>query len=311
MRVLVTGGSGNIGSHVVTALLRLGFDAAIFDRRANPGEVQTVLGDLRDRASIARALEGVDAVIHLAAILPPVSEQNVALSASVNVEGTRNVIAAMEASAGCHRLVFASTTAVHGSRANRRYPITAGEPLAPPDHYARQKVQAEQAVGTSSLDWTILRVPAVPPTKVGKGPPGALKLFFKIPADGRIEVLHPADAGTAFANAVRCDSSIGKILMIGGGRTNGCQVTGYELATAVTSALGMGPLPRSLFGTDTSVAHAEWLDTEESEALLHYQQHSLEDLKADLRADWGPRRFALVNTLAPLLRVAARLAALR
>jgi UDP-glucose 4-epimerase len=303
MKVLVTGGSGNIGEHVALALLEKGYDVAIFDRCTAriEGVSDVRIGDLRDAASVVRALEGIDAVIHLAAVLPPLSEQDPALAEAVNVDGTRHLIGAMERMSHCRRLIFASTTAVHGSRLNRKYPISANEPFDPPDGYARQKLAGEELTAASSLDWTILRVPAVPPTKIGKGPPGGVKLLVKIPADCRIEVLHPTDAGTAFANAVACRETFGRRLLLGGGAQNGCQVSGYEFACAITNAVGIGALPRSLFGTDPGGAHAEWLDASESERLLKYQNHSLQDLMNELRKSFGALYY-LTRLLSPLVR---------
>ena len=73
MRVLVTGGSGFIGSHVVDRLHAAGHEPRIFDLVASPhhrtGEVDTVLGDLCDADAVrARASTGCDAVLHLAAV---------------------------------------------------------------------------------------------------------------------------------------------------------------------------------------------------------------------------------------------------
>lgn len=289
MKILVTGGNGNIGSHVVTALLTKGYQVAIFDCRSSVMEdgVEMRVGDLRNKESVAQAVRGIDAVIHLAAVLPPVSEKDVEVSAAVNVTGTENLVTAMKSTTSCRRLIFASTTAVHGSRQGRPYPITANEPFNPPDNYAKQKVQGEGIVRASKLDWTILRVPAVPPTRLKKGPPGGFDLMLKIPVDARIEVLHPDDAGAAFANAVDCAQSIGKALFIGGGRENGCQLLGYDFTCGITTALGMGRFPRSAFGTDSGGAHAEWLDTTESQYLLQYQRRSFQELLDELKTNLG------------------------
>src|SRR5256885_4010349 len=71
-RVLVTGGWGFIGSHVVDTLARRGYEPRIFDLRESPhheaGSVDTVLGDATDTAALARAMDGCAAVIHLAAM---------------------------------------------------------------------------------------------------------------------------------------------------------------------------------------------------------------------------------------------------
>jgi UDP-glucose 4-epimerase len=70
VKVLVTGGSGFIGSHVVDKLRAAGHEARILDLIPSPyhSDVETVLGDLGDPAVAQRALEGTDAVLHLAAV---------------------------------------------------------------------------------------------------------------------------------------------------------------------------------------------------------------------------------------------------
>src|ERR671929_2349248 len=117
MRVLVTGGSGFIGSHVVDKLRARGHEPVIYDLRASPwhqpGSVETVLGSITDREALERALHSCDAVAHLAAVAdvndvhaePEDAER-------VNARGT---VAVLEAArrAGVKRIVYASTIWVY------------------------------------------------------------------------------------------------------------------------------------------------------------------------------------------------------
>ncbi|MBV9607050.1 MAG: NAD-dependent epimerase/dehydratase family protein [Solirubrobacterales bacterium] len=117
MRVLVTGGSGFIGSHVVDKLRAAGHEPVIYDLRPSPwheaGSVDTVLGSITDRESLERALHSCDAVAHLAAVAdvndvhaePEDAER-------VNARGT---VAVLEAArrAGVKRIVYASTIWVY------------------------------------------------------------------------------------------------------------------------------------------------------------------------------------------------------
>jgi UDP-glucose 4-epimerase len=119
MRVLVTGGAGFIGSHVVDRLLAAGIAPRIFDVRQSEhhaaGEVDTVVGDLLDRTAVQAAMKGCDAVVHLAAAA---DVDDVALrpaeAEAVNARGTLNVLEAAR-SAGVSRVVYASTIWVYGS----------------------------------------------------------------------------------------------------------------------------------------------------------------------------------------------------
>ncbi|GAA4062744.1 NAD-dependent epimerase/dehydratase family protein [Streptomyces shaanxiensis] len=108
MRVLVTGGAGFIGSHVVEALTAHGHEPVVYDVRADPG------ADVRDPAAVARALAGVDAVCHQAAMVGLGNGvADAAEYVSRNDLGTAVLLAAM-ADAAVRRLVLAGSMVVYG-----------------------------------------------------------------------------------------------------------------------------------------------------------------------------------------------------
>ncbi|MFD3437812.1 NAD-dependent epimerase/dehydratase family protein [Streptomyces sp. NPDC058685] len=108
MRVLVTGGAGFIGSHVVDALRERGHEPVVFDVRADPG------ADVRDPAAVGRALGGVDAVCHQAAMVGLGNGvADAAEYVSRNDLGTAVLLAGM-AEAGVRRLVLAGSMVVYG-----------------------------------------------------------------------------------------------------------------------------------------------------------------------------------------------------
>jgi dihydroflavonol-4-reductase len=117
VRVLVTGASGFIGSHVVAALASSGAQVRAYDLREPqrlPADADFVAGDLLDRERLRTALEGCEAVFHLAALYS-YSSRDAAAMERVNVEGTRTLIEA----AGSRRIVHTSSCATCGPVAGR------------------------------------------------------------------------------------------------------------------------------------------------------------------------------------------------
>lgn len=151
-RVLVTGGAGFIGSHLVDGLMSGGFDVIVLDdfssgRRENlsvhfaKSNFCFVEGDVRDKADVKRALEGVDVVFHLAAIANVgFSVKDPLLVNEVNVGGTLNVLReSLEASV--KRFVYASSCVVYGESVN--LPINEEQPTKPMSPYGVSKLAAE------------------------------------------------------------------------------------------------------------------------------------------------------------------------
>ena len=236
--------------------------------------------------------------MHLAAILPPNVDKAPELARRVNVDATRSLIERMEASPTARRLVFASSEAIFGDVQDREPPLRVETPVSPTDEYGRHKVACERAIRQSALRWSILRLGVAVPTRL-IGAPFDLRAGFAISADARIEIVHPADAGTAFARAVACKEAVGKILNIGGGEK--CRLTHGEFFNDLMGSIGIGPIPAEAFvRTAVPRFQGDWLDTEESQRLLQYQKRGVPELKADMRQDLG--------VVAPLIRLLRPLA---
>ena len=127
MKILVTGGCGFIGSHLCRRLSTRGHDVRVLDdlsrgKRENvPHEVAVEIGDIVDRSTVARAFEGVDACVHLAAIASvPECQKDWSRANAVNLNGSVNVFAAA-AEAGNVPVVYASSAAVYGDVGGRAH----------------------------------------------------------------------------------------------------------------------------------------------------------------------------------------------
>ncbi|HSS04841.1 MAG TPA: NAD-dependent epimerase/dehydratase family protein [Solirubrobacterales bacterium] len=164
MRVLVTGGGGFIGSHVVDRLIEDGHTPRIFDLSASPYhsplEVETFTGSITDPANLDLAMRDCDAVIHLAAVAD-VSHvlADPVLAEEVNTRGTLNVLeAACRAEAG--RVVYGSTTWVYSDCAEQA--VDEETPIPAPRHlYTATKLAGETyCAGYAELydlEYTVLR----------------------------------------------------------------------------------------------------------------------------------------------------------
>jgi UDP-glucose 4-epimerase len=144
-RILVTGGSGFIGSHVVDKLAEAGFEPRIYDLRPSPhhepGTVDTVVGDLFDEEPLRAAMEDCDAVVHLAAYadVGVVAEQPVDAE-ECNSRGTLAVLEAARATGT--RVVYGSTIWVYS--ASGEGVIDEDSPIGLPDHlYTASKLAGE------------------------------------------------------------------------------------------------------------------------------------------------------------------------
>jgi nucleoside-diphosphate-sugar epimerase len=170
---LVTGGSGYIGALLVQELRESGHEVRVLDSLLHDQEdiaseqeqtgVQVIRADIRDADARTRALTGVDAVVHLAAIVgDPACGRDPELSDAVNVQATRALVADAGA-AGVQRLVFASTCSNYGRMADPTVPITEEGELSPVSLYAEQKVGMEQLIlgGANGIDATCLRFATV------------------------------------------------------------------------------------------------------------------------------------------------------
>ncbi len=163
MRVLVTGGAGFIGSHVVDKLIAAGHEPRILDLIPSPyhAGVETVIGDLRDPAIVQQALAGTDMVLHLAAVADVDQvAKDPTLTDQVNTRGTQ-VLLECAREVGVQRFVYASTIWVYGDAAGPEA-LDEDTTLGLPKHfYTATKIAGEMYTASYGelydLEWTILR----------------------------------------------------------------------------------------------------------------------------------------------------------
>ncbi len=286
MKVLLTGACGNVGMSALRELMKSN-DVRVLElynpknsKKLKPykDEVEIVWGDLRDKKLVDKAVEGVDVVVHVAAIIPPLADEKPEFAESVNVGGTLNILTSMKSQKNEPKIIYTSSISVYGDRRKNPF-IKTTDPLNPnpDDEYAKQKIKAENLIINSKLRWSILRLTyVVSPYKLKMDP-----LMFKMPLDTKIEICHTADVGKALANAVGNKNVWGKIFNIAGGVD--CRTTYQEYLKNMAEIFGLGEdfFPKKAFAT--SNFHCGYMDTMESQSILHYQTITLNDYYQEIK----------------------------
>jgi nucleoside-diphosphate-sugar epimerase len=208
--VLITGGTGFLGSHLMRALLARGERVRIFSREPSQPNgwaregLETTWGDIRDAAAVDRAVAGTEVVVHLVSNSRQFCTNRE--THAVNVGGTEHVLAA----AAQHRVaqvIHCSTIGVHGDV--RQIPGDEATPFNPGDAYQATKLEAEERVREwarrSGIPATIVRPPAI----IGAGDLQRLKLFQMIQR-GRLLML---GSGLAYYQSVYIDDVVAGFLL--------------------------------------------------------------------------------------------------
>jgi len=205
-RILVVGASGLVGAAAVRVLAAEGHTVrALQHRRAPEGAHETVAGDLYDRATLARAVAGTDAIVHAGGAMTG----SAAELRAVHVEGTQ-ALAAAAAAANVARFVMIGTTAVHPP--GRLVRIDEDHPVGPADPYASAKLEAEECVRARfGSRATVLR--AVTVYRTGPCPfvrAATAAVQGAIPdvegVDPPIDLVHADDLAAATLRALACRS---------------------------------------------------------------------------------------------------------
>jgi nucleoside-diphosphate-sugar epimerase len=295
MKVLVTGAFGNVGMSTVRELIQQGHKVRIFDVPSRKNKraakklataVDVRWGDITRYSNVEEAATGMDVIIHLAAVIPPLADKKPDLAEKVNVTGTENVVRAIEATTPHPKLVFTSSIAVYGDRLLNPF-ISLEDKLAPnqDDHYALHKIRCEQLIKSSAIEWVIFRLSYIVSVNKLKMDP----IMFDIPLATSFEICDTADVGLALANAVTNPSVWGETLHIAGGEK--CRISYREYLKKMLDLFGVGDnfLPENAFKKHGF--HCGFMDTHKSQALLHYQRATLSDYFTQVKNKMRIRRF--------------------
>lgn len=291
-RILVTGGAGLIGRATIAALSQAGAEAVSFDLAPAPGAlgVRSVVGDLRDREAVARAVAGMDAVVHLGGIAGPDLADDITVY-EVNTLGTYSVLSAA-AAAGVGKVVYASSINANGRpigqlRPPEVFPYDEELPAAIADSYSLSKQANEAAARMAHDRWglrcTGLRFPLVRDLFEEDGRRFAAHLRQALSADPIRQAyegwsyLDASDAAVAVLQALTHDTPPAPGILIAAPLTYLAQDT-----TAALAAVLPGTAAPRLHGRQVG------LDLTRSHRQLEFRARvALEDLGAELLAPGG------------------------
>ena len=291
MRVLITGGVGALGLDISKAFLKDGFNVRLLirnrsynRRRASKlgGNVEIIYGDVTEPESVKEALDGVDAVVHLAGLILPDSERNPDLTYKINVGGTQTIVNMIKERGKSIPFIYTSSASIFGPTPNATEPLDLDKyTYNPTDIYTKTKVQAEELIQESGIDFVILRLTAVLnfDLKISQ----MKNHTFRIPLNNRIEFCHIHDVALAMINAVKnFDDAKGHVLTIGGGPSQ--QVIWGDMLERVLGTFGLPLPPENKFAQ--SPFNLDWYDTSKSQKLLDFQKKTMEDYYQEFAAQF-------------------------
>lgn len=250
MKVLVTGGSGFTGLHLVRALVERGDEVTVLDiSEGDPLDagplksmgVRFIIGSVDDEDKLAEAVPGQQVIFHLASAFRDI-HQGAPLFQKIDVEGTRRLLIAARR-AGVRRVIHCSTQGVHGSLPAGKVPGNEESPMAPIDYYCEAKVAAE-AVCDEFIAGGMDIVNVRPTSIYGPGDTHGWLKLFRMCKKGRFLMLgsgktsnHPVYVGNlvdAFLLAADVPEARGHTYLIGDDR----YVSLNELVRLIGKVLG-------------------------------------------------------------------------
>ncbi len=299
MQILLTGGSGTVGREVLKLLSQQSnIHLTAFDIKTRKTQkaykpyldkVSVVYGDLSKQEEVEAVCKGMDCVIHLAAIIPPLADEKPDLAYQVNVVGTQNLLNALAAHSPDAFFLYASSVAIYGDRLAQPM-IYKSDPLLPSegDEYAKTKIQAEQWVTASQLDWSIFRLSAI----MGIGNHKVSGLMFHMPLDSPMEIASPADTARAFVHAIPKRELLSKqIFNLGGGEK--CRIIYHDFLSRNFELFGLGAadFPAHAFA-EKNFHCGYFADGDQLEEIVSFRKDTMESYFKQIKASISPlRRF--------------------
>jgi len=294
MKILITGAFGNIGKAVIEEARKRRHEVIVFEidnkktrkvAKSYKREIEQVFfGDVRSFESIKEAVGESDAIIHLAAIIPPASKRNRELTMAVNFEGTVNLIKAIAETKRSIPLIFTSSASVMGPTQLHDRLVTRNDPLVITGNYEESKIKCEEFLKKNADNFLVFRLAGVLPTFSARSFRSLfpyLEEIFDMHPDMRLEMIMAEDVATALVTGAEklktAKTPKNQAYILGGGEKNGWQLRGREFLSRLFGVLSLSMPDQKYFTQDINAYHLDWYDTTEAQQEFDFQSHNLEE----------------------------------
>jgi nucleoside-diphosphate-sugar epimerase len=294
MKILITGAFGNIGKAVIEEPRKRGHEILVFEidnkktrkaaRKYREKVSNVFFGDIRNFEDVKKAVRECNAVIHLAAIIPPTSKKHRELTMDVNYGGTVNLIKAIKETKRNIPLIFTSSASVMGPTQLQDRLVNRNDPLVITGNYEESKIKCEEFLKENADNYLVFRLAGVLPAFSALSFMSALPFLeelFDMHPDMRLEMIMAEDVATALVTgAEKLKSGVtpkNQAYILGGGEKNGWQLRGGEFLSRLFGSLSLPVPDQRYFTQDINTYHLDWYDTKEAQQEFDFQNHSIDE----------------------------------
>ncbi len=293
INILLTGASGTVGQELLKCLVgNPEFRITVFDidsRRAGrlrsvyQHRIVFVAGDISSAADVQKIPAGMDVVIHLAALIPPLADKYPRLTHNINVLGTSLLVDHVQRTSPNAFFIYSSSVSVYGDRMqNPNIRVSDVLSVSEGDVYGQSKLDAETIVRNSSLNWTVFRLAAIMKNhKISK-------LMFHMPLDTKLEICTPEDTARAFLHAIFKSALLrGRVFNLGGGES--CCMTYREFLEKSFRIYGLGRFnfPNHAFA-ERNFHCGRMVDGDDLEHILNFRRDTFHSYFEKTKSDVNP-----------------------
>ncbi len=307
-KILITGASGTVGQEVLTQLSKYPeYELIVFDienaksKKLKPiykNNAKWISGSITDLSDIQKIPPKLDIVIHLAALIPPAADKNPTLTHKINVFGTKNLVHHIENTSPDAFFMYSSSISVYGDRVQNPF-ITVSDNLkiSEGDVYGQSKLEAENIVRKSNLNWTIFRLAAIMKNhKISK-------LMFHMPLDTKLEICTPEDTARAFVKAIEHKNELNrKIFNLGGGEK--CCISYQNFLQRSFRTFGLGKLNFPHYAFAEKNFHCGYFaDGDVLEKILLFRNDNIENYFEKTHRSVNDYKKKLVYFFSPVIKL--------